>query len=229
MNFAPFPVSQLGETFSHSSVTHFFHMNDLLSKELVPLYTALAWIIFWAALLIVARKHVSNAFDAITTRIRAGSSFSVGPVSLGEPPKGFRDEPNASPAVSDTSNPEVIPAELTEDAINKEYRRLVDQQYFLVHAAEVIRERTSPKSGRYRVRVWLESYFDQPLDEVVRVTYRVWDDARPPIISTTSKKKSFDLWLSMYGEFPVLAFVERRGKSGVWVTRYLDLPGRPPD
>jgi hypothetical protein len=204
-------------------------MNDLLSKELAPLYTALAWIIFWAVLLIVARKHLSTVFEAIAARIRAGSSFTVGPVSLGEPPKGFRDGPNGSPAVSDTPNPEAIPPELTEDVINKEYRRLVDQQYFLVHATEVIRERTSPKSGRYRVRVWLESYFDQPLDEVVRVTYRIWDDARPPIISTTAKKKSFDLWLSMYGEFPVLAFVERRGKPGVWVTRYLDLPGRPPD
>jgi hypothetical protein len=72
-----------------------------------------------------------------------------------------------SPAVSDTPNPETIPPRLTEDLINKEYRRLLDQQYFLVHATEIIRERTSPKSGRYRVRVWLESYFDQPQDDVV--------------------------------------------------------------
>lgn len=198
-------------------------------NELAPLYAALAWIIFWVGLVIVTRKHLSTVIEAIIIRIRAGSSFTVGPVSLGEPPKGFRDQPDGAAAVSDTRDPEAIPDELTEDVINKEYRRLVDQQYFLLHAAEVIRERTSPKSGRYRVRVWLESYFDQPLDDVVRVTYRVWDDARPPTISTTSKKKSFDLWLSMYGEFPVLAYVERREKPGIWVSRYLDLPGRPPD
>jgi hypothetical protein len=37
------------------------------------------------------------------------------------------------------------------------------------------------------------------------------------------------LWLNVYGEFPVLAYVERKAKPGVWLTRYLDLPGRPPD
>ena len=71
--------------------------------------------------------------------------------------------------------------------------------------------------------------FDKPLNEISRVTYRVWDDARLPIISTTSRRTNFELWLSLYGEFPVLAYIERNGKAGVWVTRYVDLPGRPPD
>ncbi|MBA2593033.1 MAG: hypothetical protein H0U97_12600 [Gammaproteobacteria bacterium] len=204
-------------------------MNELLSKEFVPLYTALAWIVFWAGLLIFARTHLVAVFDAIAKRIRAGSSLTVGMVSIGEPPKDFRDAPNGEAAVSNTPNPEAIPDELTEDAINAQYKQLVEQQYFLLHASEVITERTSPKSGRYRVRVWLESYFDQSLNDVTRVTYRIWTDSNRPIISTTSKKTNFDLWLSMYGEFPVLAYVERRGKPGMWLTRYLDLPGRPPD
>jgi hypothetical protein len=204
-------------------------MIDIFSKELVPLYTALAWIVFWTGLLVFARKHLSAVFDAVASRVRAGSILTVGPVTIGEPPRELKDAAPGAAVVSNTRDPDAIPAELTVDVINREYKRLIDQQYFLLHAAEITRERTSPRSGRYRVRVWLESYYDISLADIIRVTYRIWDDARRPIISTTSEKTNFDLWLTVYGEFPVLAYVERRGKSGVWLTRYLDLPGRPSD
>jgi len=100
--------------------------------------------------------------------------------------------PPGAAVVSNTRDPDAIPAELTVDAINREYKRLLDEQ-------------------------------------LIRVTYRISHDARPPIISTTSTETNFDLWLNVYGEFPALAYVERKNKPGVWLTRYLDLPGRPPD
>lgn len=202
---------------------------EMLSKELVPLYTALAWIVFWTGLLVFARKHLSAVLDALASRVRAGSSLTVGPFTIGEPPKDLKDAGTGAAAVTNTADPDAIPKELTKELIDKEYDRLIEEQYFLLHASEVIREPKSPRSGRYRVRVWLESYYDKPLDEIIRVTYRIWHDARPPIISTTSAKTNFDLWLNVYGEFPVLAYVERKNKPGVWLTRYLDLPGRPPD
>ena len=204
-------------------------MNIFSAREFVPLYTAIAWIVFWAVLLIAARKYVIATFEAVTTRIRLGSSVTVGPVTIGEPPKDLRDTPNGSAAVSNTPDPEAIPAGLTSELIDQRYKLLIEQQYFLLHASEITKERTIPKSGRYRVRVWVESYFDVPLEEIVRVTYRIWTDAHHSIISSTSRNTNFDLWLSVYGEFPVLAYIELREKQGIWVTRYLDLPGRPPD
>jgi hypothetical protein len=204
-------------------------MNALLSKEFAQFYTALVWIIFWAVLLIVWRTRMSSAIEAVIKRIQTGSAVSVGIVKLEGAPKEIREGPAGSVAVSDPSHPKAIPEGMSVASIDEEYKRLIDEQYFLLHAAEVVRERTSPRSGLYRVRVWVESYHDKPLNDITKVTYRVWGDAKPPIISTTYQEKDFELWMSMYGEFPVLAYIERKGKPGVWVTRYLDLPGRPPD
>ena len=162
-------------------------------------------------------------------RVRAGAKITVGMVSLEGAPPEIKENKSGIVAVTEDSGSDVIPAPLTKESINSEYKRLIDQQYFCCTKVEVIRERTTPKSAIYRVRVWVESYFDQPLDQIIRVTYRVWDDADQPIISTTARRKHFELWLSLYGEFPVLAYIERKGKPGVWVTRYHDLPGRPID
>lgn len=203
-------------------------MNSLLSKEFVPLYTALSWIAFWSIVLIVARSHLSSAIEALLERVRGGSSLTVGLFKLEGVPKEVRAGSTGVVAVSDTAHPEAIPSGMKAESINAEYQSLI-KQYFLLHAAEVISPPTSPRSGRYRVRVWIESYNDQHLKEISRVTYRVWDDANQSIISTTSHRTNFELWMSVYGEFPVLAYVERKGKEAVWVNRYLDLPGRPTD
>jgi hypothetical protein len=204
-------------------------MDTLFSKEFAAVYVAVVWVVFWAVILYSFRRYVSLIAEAVVTRIQRGSSVTVGPVSIGEPPKEVREGLAGAVAVSDPNGATVLPKDLTAPQIDDEYRKLIGQDYFLLHAAEVVRERTVPKSGRYRVRVWVESYYDKPLDDIVRVTYRVWDDFRRPIISTTSLETSFDLWVSVYGEFPVLAYIERRNKPGVLVARYIDLPGRPTD
>jgi hypothetical protein len=63
---------------------------EMLSKELVPFYTALAWIVFWTGLLVFARKHLSAVFEALALRVSAGSSLTVGPFTIGEPPKDLK-------------------------------------------------------------------------------------------------------------------------------------------
>lgn len=62
-------------------------MNNLFSKEFAALYTALAWILFWAGLLYFARELLSTVFEAIVVRIKAGSPITIGSVGLGVPPK----------------------------------------------------------------------------------------------------------------------------------------------
>lgn len=201
----------------------------LLSKEFVDAYVALIWVIFWLVLLFIFRRHMSQIVEAFVKRIQGGSSVKVGPVSIGEPPNEIRGDAPGAVAVSDPNSTATLPKDFSSNQLDTEYQKLIEEEYFLLHATEIMRERTTPKSGRYRVRVWIESYYDKPLDNIIRVTYRVWDDFKRPIISTTSRNTNFDVWFSIYGEFPVLALIERRDKPGVLVARYIDLPGRPPD
>ena len=131
-------------------------------------------------------------------------------------------------AVSDTSRPSIPEEDM--QTIGSKYRQLVADGFVLLHQAEVLQERTSPNSGRYRVRVWVEAFErSRSLAEIESVTYHVWEDFRNPVLSTSDAKSHFDLWLSIYGEFPVLALVKLRSGAELELHRYLDLPGRPPD
>lgn len=194
----------------------------------VPLAQSAIWPLFALILLLVLRKHIAPIALALRKRIEHGSSVTVGPVIIGEPPKGITNGTTGAVAVSDGGTASAA-AVLGDDSLNGAYDTLVKEGYFLLHAVEVINPRTLPRSGRYRVRVWLESYADKGLEEVVSVTYRVWGDFQQPLIATASRVTSFDLWANIYGEFPVLASVERKGKPPLTIGRYIDLPGRPVD
>lgn len=115
-------------------------------------------------------------------------------------------------------------------SIESSYTKLVSFGFVLIHQTEVVQPRTSPKSGRYRVRVWIESIERQrPISNIASVTYHVWNDFNPPVLSTSNQASNFDLWLSVYGEFPVLALVTTTDGEKYELQRFIDLPGRPPD
>jgi hypothetical protein len=84
-------------------------VSEIFSKELVPLYTALAWIVFWTGLLVFARKHLSAVCDAVASRVRAGSSLTVGPVTIEEPPRELKDAAPGAAVVSNTRDPDALP------------------------------------------------------------------------------------------------------------------------
>ena len=131
-------------------------------------------------------------------------------------------------ATSDRSDMTAEPG--IQTAINKSYGKLVRAGPCIIHQAETLQPRSSPGSGRYRVRAWIESFDEASvLKEIESVTYRVWDDFRNNTLTTTDLSSNFDLWLNVYGEFPILAFVKMRDGSLIELQRYLDLPGRPPD
>ena len=131
-------------------------------------------------------------------------------------------------ATSDSDNTMIDSVIAT--SIDDSYARLVSFGFVLMHQAEVLRPRTSPQSGRYRVRVWVESIEGQRrLSEIASVTYHVWHDFSQPVLSTSDQESAFDLWLSIYGEFPVLALVTMKGGETCELQRFIDLPGRPPD
>lgn len=131
-------------------------------------------------------------------------------------------------ATSDSSRPSIPQQDI--DTIEAKYKQLIAAGYVLLHQTEVVQERTSPRSGRYRVRVWVEAIERiRPLSDIVSVTYHVWHDFKVPVLTTSDANSNFDLWLNIYGEFPVLALIKLQSGSEVEVHRYIDLPGRPPD
>src|SRR3546814_10839698 len=123
------------------------------------------------------------------------------------------------------------PLELVELLRQKQYGVVNDYPY-LIHTAEMQRAPTTPVSGRWTIRLWLE--FDGEHDfasrDVAAVYYRLHDSWREErrVVSTSAADKHFELWLSVYGEFTVIAAIELKAHRVIWLSRYLDLRGRPP-
>jgi hypothetical protein len=125
--------------------------------------------------------------------------------------------------------------DLRDSLEKKQYPANISEDIYLLHAVEVLREPQKDASGRqrgwYRVRVWLETETSDQLNACTRVIYRLHDTFGPSrrVIATEAKDRAFELEMRVYGEFNVIAYVERLGKPPIWLSRYLDLPGRPTD
>lgn len=132
-------------------------------------------------------------------------------------------------AVTSDSSGTVQTTDAIRDDLAEAYSNYVDFGFVLLHKAEMLRERTEPKSGRYRVRVWIETLGNRSMAEIEDVTYHLWEDFPESVLSTSDRGSEFDLWLSIYGEFPVLASIRTRDGGHFVLQRYLDLPDRPPD
>jgi hypothetical protein len=141
-----------------------------------------------------------------------------------------RDLPKHSTgvALSDASQVSELSVDLAQ-RVETKYTEFLHSRYYLLHAAETIQLSVSPGSGLYRARVWIEAEADIKLNAVVAVTYRVWDDFPQKQITTSDRGDQFAIWLSVNGEFPILAHIQLENQREIWQWRYLDLPGRPRD
>ena len=61
------------------------------------------------------------------------------------------------------------------------------------------------------------------------MTYKLHESFPHPIMEITNRETHFELVLGVIGEFCLIATVARKGKERLWLTRYINLPGRPPD
>ena len=120
-------------------------------------------------------------------------------------------------------------AEEEQSILDKEYSKIVDTGYCLIHQAREIVKPTTPKSGRYDARLWIEAIEERSLSEIKSVTYKVWNDFPQDKFKTENIESNFDLWLRVYGEFPVIALIELKTGDHITLQRYLDLPSRPID
>jgi hypothetical protein len=198
---------------------------------LIPFFQTLIWPVFLGALLFLFRGYVTTILASIADSIKKGASFTAGlnGISLGSPPTEIT---RAAGSVSVTA--EGVGGAKQEPSIAKALVNagglpvnIVESPY-LVHEAQVIRPRTDQMAGLYRVRVSLESDPIGELDKVKRITYRLHPTFSNRIVATEAREKNFELWLNVYGEFMIVAVVEREDQSPLWLTRYLNLPGRPP-
>jgi hypothetical protein len=119
------------------------------------------------------------------------------------------------------------PAAIETKLLAKQYPEGMSEDYFLIHEAKTVYPETQDANGLYQVRVWLETEPESTIQECSRVVYRLHDTFPQKVIATEAAGKQFELWLNVYGEFTVIAYVERKHAGPLWVSRYLDLPGRP--
>jgi hypothetical protein len=201
---------------------------EVLAK-FVPLGQTLLWVGLTAGVLWGFRGQIGAISTALRDRAASGAEVETPWLSLRGAPKAVRgDKPAVATAegVGGADGPEDIITMLRDKA----YPQGIEESVYLIHAADTVRPRRPDQPGLWRVRVWLEAYDERQLGEINRVSYRLYEEEfLRPVITTTNAEKEFELWLSVYGEFTVVAYVEREGRSPVWLTRYLDLPGRPPE
>lgn len=194
--------------------------------------SALLQTIIWAGLLaalaVYLRRPLTRLAELMIRRIAEGAAVTVGPVALGEAPTSVR---SGREQQATAEGPEGAPLDesIEETLLKRSYPECLDHRVYLVHEAEQLVPRTRQRTGRYRVRIWVEAYEASDLEDVERVTYRLHSTFPRPIIATTNKAKEFELWLNVWGEFTITAYVERTSKPNIYAFRYLDLPGRPPD
>jgi hypothetical protein len=144
-------------------------------------------------------------------------------------PKRLKEQPDSGAAAATSDRVQLHPTVETATQLSGAYDSLVKFGFSLLHLAEVKQERSAPGTGRYMVRAWIEPLQSTSLKDIESVTYQVWPDFGDSTFETRSQESNFDLWISIYGEFPLLALVKLKNGEEFILQRYLDLPGRPPD
>lgn len=197
----------------------------------IPLFQTLVWPILIAGLVFFFRGSFATMLDAATTNLRKGASVVVGPtgVSIGNPPAEIKNTGQAVGVTAEGTKGVERTKSIEETLRSKNLPQGVLESPYLVHASQIIRPRTDAIAGLYRVHVSLESDAADQLRTVKRVTYRLHSTFPNRVIATEARDKNFELWMNVYGEFTIVAVVEREGQESLWLTRYLDLPGRPPE
>jgi hypothetical protein len=200
-------------------------------KDWIPLFQTIIQtglpILFISFLVLLFWKKVQLVIDAVVQRIQAGAPLKAGSFELGAIPESVRSG-KASIATDEGTKGAGTSEDIKTKLLNRNYPVEITDELYLVHATQEARPYRGPRTGWWHVRAYIEAYEDETLlDEIVRVTYRLHDTFSEKVIATEARDKAFELWISIYGEFNLIAYVERKGKPALWLTRYLDLPGRP--
>ncbi|WP_414512328.1 pYEATS domain-containing protein [Nostoc sp. PCC 9305] len=206
---------------------------NLLGASWVPFWQTIVWLVFWVFIIRYINKNfsaqISSLFNAFIARIQDGSPVKFGNFVELDAPLAIKNA-QVRTATSEGVSGITIPEDINEKVLNyQKHSTGIDESVYLIHTSEVIVPKTLEKRGLYRVKVWLEAYSEVDFNNCIRVTYRLHNSFKKQIIATESHNNQFELWLNIWGEFTVIAYVERKNQEALWLTRYLDLPGRPPE
>ncbi len=206
---------------------------NLLGASWVPFWQTIVWLVFWVFIIKYIHKNfsqqISILFNAFITRIQDGSPVKFGDFMALDAPVAIKNA-EVRTATSEGVSGITLPEDINEKVLNYQKNSTgISESVYLIHTSEVIVPKTPEKRGFYRIKVWLEGYTEVDFNDCIRVTYRLHKSFKKQIIATESHKNQFELWLNVWGEFTVIAYVERKNQEALWLTRYLDLPGRPPE
>jgi hypothetical protein len=122
---------------------------------------------------------------------------------------------------------EKVPTDVFEMMDKETYPSHISKRIFLVHEWKEEGEVVGEYKKYYNVRIWLDAYMDSDLNNCVRVIYRLDDSFSKRVFASEDRKNFFEIKLTIWGEFNVIAYVERSEGDPLIVTRYLDIPGSP--
>lgn len=205
---------------------------NLLRDLIWPIFIlTLIWLVYlWGGIALIKR-----VLTALTAKLERATEIIIGPISI-TVPEAISEAAKFGQSAALTAEKrsgvaiEQRPPQEIVSALEARQWGAIGDYPNLMHVASIITPRTVPNSGRYSVRVWLEfDHYGFPASDVEQVIYRIHDSFRPNIIATRAQENDFELWLSVFGEFTVIAVVVRKSGEKIWLTRYLDLPGRPSD
>jgi len=194
----------------------------------ISVLPSLLWFLFAVALIALFWKTLRDVLIALAARIQAGATLVIGPLGIGPPPPGFGGT-EAKSATAEGLGGVRAPRDIEKVLLERTYPVDVTDEIYLVHASELRRPGSPTEVAIWRVRVSVEADDNTFLDDITRVTYRLHDTFPQKVVATEAREKEFELWLNAHGEFVLIAYVERKGKPPLWLTRYIDLPGRPGD
>ena len=206
-------------------------ISTLIGVLVWPLFALIVFIVLWRG---GRQGRLAKMVQEILQLFPQGAKVTLGLVSFEVPADIRKDTVRATTQEGETgASLADVPQDILERLQADDLNGPIGTYPYLCHSAVEQRPRTTPRSGRYSVRTWVEFDPKAPWDtkEVKRVLYRLHESWAPGdrVIATEAAASDFELWLSIYGEFTLIAVVEKTDGELVWLSRYLDLPGRPPD
>jgi hypothetical protein len=200
-----------------------------VTRDIIGIAPDVLWFLLALGFVVVFHQRIATVFDALAVRVQSGAPIEAFGVSIGTPPPGLGVRPNQV-ATSEGVGGERPSTEAAEQLGRATLPDGVTRDFALVHEAQTLRPRSSKHPGLWRVRLSLEGYPDSAkLPGVRSVTYHLDDTFAEPLVSTSDATQQFELWMNIYGEINVLAYVERNNAPPLWLSRLINLPGRPPD
>ena len=201
-------------------------------------------IIILLALWLVGRKRLRSVINNLLERSRNADEFSLfNLVSFkgGQSAVAARTPmlSGAEEALEETDAAGDHHPELVQQLRRKDFQCSLAEYPYLLHLGEKSRD-SGDVELPYFIRVWVEfgrvnadttlgsAWFS--VDDVERVYYRVHNTFPPRywVLESSPDKKDFEIYLKVAGEFTIVAVVVLKGSGRqFWLSRYLELPGRP--